>query len=365
MNIYSPEEIYRFAQNKNIDHLRIALDDKYIYTNWYISEDGDTALHWIGISGLSDIAEIMINKGIDINKKTKLNATALHWACNSLNKNTDKFVSLLLSKEGININCKENIYGRTALHFATERNHIKIVKLLSEISEIDIDNMNNNHLTALHIASLNGYYECVEILLNNGANINCKEKYYNRTALHFAVSRGHVKIVKLLLDRFAEIGKIDRYEPISQDCKKLILDEVENRYKKVEFDSFISNYIEYKQYINNIYNICYPIGGNLQVTKPLVGWSKAESIRNKYYFDEIFFYLHMHIANLYSNKIIGSTIINSSIKNSSSYNAKNSDKTSILMMLLTDSLKLLLQPTYENKKRSIIVETKKNTCLIC
>jgi ankyrin repeat protein len=51
-----------------------------------------------------------------------------HYGTDSLNKNTDKFVSLLLSKEGININCKENIYGRTALHFATERNHIKIMR---------------------------------------------------------------------------------------------------------------------------------------------------------------------------------------------------------------------------------------------
>ena len=356
---YTIEDVYRFAKYDNIDELRRALDDKYVYTNWYVSEKGDTALHWIAMKGLTEIAEKLINKGIPINKTDKHGFSALHMACNSLLKNTDDLVSLLITK-GININCKENIYGRTALLFAVKRNHTKIVRILLENgAEIDV-RCKSNQLTALQIASLNGFHECVEMLLDYGASINLKKE--NHSALHISAFKGYANVVKLLLDRGAEIDdEIINYEmnlsgPGGCDCRELILVEVQDRCKRAEFDSFINNYIEYRPYINSIYNICYP--SNIKVAKPPIGWVKAEDIRDKYYFEEIFFYLHMHIANCYSNKLLGISSV--SMVSSTNHFTRNSDKTSTLMTILTDSLKLMLQPTFQNKVNMSIERRKKH-----
>ena len=128
------------------------------------------------------------------------------------------------------------------------------------------------------------------------------------------------------------------------DCRPLIFAEVEHRRKRALFDSFINHHIEYQPYINNIYTLCYPTG-NRQVAKPPLGWIRAEAIRDKYYLDEIFFYLHLHVANLYSTKEKTGVIRRSSKKysNSTGNLANSSNKTSTLMIILTDRLKEYLK----------------------
>ena len=71
--------------------------------------------------------------------------------------------------------------------------------------------------------------------------------------------------------------------------------------------------------------------------EPTVGWPRAEQVRDKYYFDEIFFYLH-----LYTGKIV----TNATCERYSSIIAlaRDSDPTSTLMTVLTDRLKMYLKP---------------------
>jgi len=102
----------------------------------------------------------------------------------------------------------------------------------------------------------------------------------------------------------------------------MIFAEVENRRKKTLFNSFINHHIEYQPYIDKIYNLCYPnttttifittttifpkntttitstnttTTGNLSVAKPSVGWLRAEAIRDSFYLDGVFFYIHLHV----------------------------------------------------------------------
>ena len=133
--------------------------------------------------------------------------------------------------------------------------------------------------------------------------------------------------------------------PNERDCRPLILVEIDHRRKRALFDSFINHHIEYQPYINSIYTLCYPTG-NIQVAKPPVGWIRAEAIRDKYYLDEIFYYLHLHVANLYSTKEKTGVIRRSSRKysNSTGNLANSSSKTSTLMIILTDRLKEYLKP---------------------
>jgi NACalpha-BTF3-like transcription factor len=137
---------------------------------------------------------------------------------------------------------------------------------------------------------------------------------------------------------------IDELDGIIEiDCRPLILTELVNRQERAGFDSFINHHIEYQPYISNIYSQSYPTG-NVRVAKPPIGWTKANTVRDKYYFDEIFFYLHMHLANLYNNNQPG-VIATSSMSNSSNYFANNNNKVSTLMAVLSDRLKMMLQPS--------------------
>jgi len=198
--------------------------------------------------------------------------------------------------------------------------------------------------SALHVAVTRDHNNIIDILLGNtNIDVDIKSTYGCFTALHLGAIFGSVNCVKKLLNEGCIIDdNIDVYKsiiaPKEKDCRPLIKAELEHRRKRANFDSFISHHIEYQPYINSIYTLCYPTG-NIQVAKPPVGWKRAEAIRDKYYLDEIFFYLHMHIANVYCNKYLITELISISIDHQS----KNSNKTSTLMEILTDRLKMYLK----------------------
>ncbi len=287
--IYTPKDVYTFAENGNVDELIIALNQGDNSTNWYRDGFGWTALHEAARNNHMNIVEILLDRGIDINSKICNGNTALHIAANSCNMN---IVEILLDR-GIDINSKDND-GNTALHWAARW----------------------------------GYTNIVEILLNRGIDI---DDDINKYAPDENENENE-----------DEDGNIIEYT----DCRPMIFAEVEHRRKRPLFDSFINHHIEYQPYINSIYTLCYPTG-NIQVAKPPVGWIRAEAIRDKYYLDEIFFYLHMHIANCYTNNQPDAVITTSSSLNSMNHAASNSDKTSTLMIILTDRLRMYLKPNQE------------------
>jgi hypothetical protein len=240
----------------------------------------------------------------------------------------------------------------TAGHIAIENDHMNCVEILLD-NGFDINSKNKFGSTLPHYAAWNDRINIVEMLLNRGVDFNSKNMN-DYTALHSAANWGYTNIVIMLLERGIDIDDdIDEYGPFDgeddiTDCRPLIFTEIEHRRKRAIFDSFINHYIEYQPYINNIYTRCYPTG-NVQVAKPPVGWIRAEAIRDKYYLDEVFFYLHIHVANVYTSiqphAIINTTTTTSSSLNSmTNHGASNSDKTSTLMTILTDRLMMMLKP---------------------
>ena len=57
--------------------------------------------------------------------------------------------------------------------------------------------------TALHFATENGHVESVQLLIQNGAEINAKDNQ-QATPLHFAVRSGNYEVVNLLLKNGAK-----------------------------------------------------------------------------------------------------------------------------------------------------------------
>ena len=160
--------------------------------------------------------------------------------------------------------------------------------------------------------------------------------------------------MKLLCEKGSEISDIKKYAPsrrafdenLKTDCRSIILAEIKNRRKRAAFDSFIERHIKYQPYIDRISQICYPSGEKI-IAAPPVGWARADEVRDKFYFDEIFFYLHLFVSKVFTQAAAdtldgdSSIIVASSCRNHFSI---NSDKTSALMAVLTSYLKEFLQP---------------------
>ena len=134
------------------------------------------------------------------------------------------------------INAKTQVDNQTALHYASFRGNIKIIKLLianhAEINALssngynmihkaaqgnkpsaivyfykkynmDLESTDENQMTALHLAAANGMDNSVIFLLSLGINPNLKDKY-GYTALHYAVKKNQKRIIKKLLQKGAD-----------------------------------------------------------------------------------------------------------------------------------------------------------------
>ena len=68
--------------------------------------------------------------------------------------------------------------------------------------------------TALHWASQNGDAEVVQMLIQNGCDVNSKDTY-GQTALHWASENGHAKVVQILIQNGCDVNS---KECIWKDC---------------------------------------------------------------------------------------------------------------------------------------------------
>jgi ankyrin repeat protein len=131
-----------------------------------------------------------------------------------------------LSKEVLNSNVRDEI-GYTLLHNACnwdQNDQVEIVRLLLD-SGVDVNSVDNDGYTPLHIACIYEHPEVVELLLKYGADVN-KSNNDGKTPCHFAIR--NPDIVKVLLRNGADIYIPDNkgrtvYEKSSlRDTEKII-----------------------------------------------------------------------------------------------------------------------------------------------
>ena len=139
------------------------------------------------------------NTEIDINVKNEKGQTALHLTAYF---GLDKTIGLLLdSRADVNV---QDETGKTPLYYAVENDQPETVDyLLGCRAKVDtFENLRN--WTPLHLAAYSGFLECVEVLLNNEANVNAPCLFL-LTPLHYACLNGHFGIVELLVESGADI----------------------------------------------------------------------------------------------------------------------------------------------------------------
>ena len=214
----------------------------------------------ISSNGIEKIANFILDKKNKIwELKLAENLTILHNACAS--DKTDLIIAIIektkirlgLDEKSIIspeekaqnekifedfINARTDGDNQTALHLASFRGNIKVIKLLIENHadinavtnsgynmihkaamgnkpsaiiffnkkyNMDLEATDENKMTALHLATRNCMENSVIYLLNLGINVNLRDKDGN-TALHYAVRKEQIRIIKKLIQRGADIN---------------------------------------------------------------------------------------------------------------------------------------------------------------
>ena len=170
------------------------------------------------------------NATIEQSRIKKLNKKLLNYS-----KKGDLSGVIKSIEHGADVNCKDNHYGWTPLHYSSERGHLDIVKYLIEHGA-DVNCESINGWTPLHLSSREGYLDIVKHLIEHGADVNCKS-INGWTPLHWSSERGHLDIVKYLIEHGADWfikNKYNKYfiDYLSDKNKDIIKKTYPKQYEK-------------------------------------------------------------------------------------------------------------------------------------
>lgn len=108
---------------------------------------------------------------------------------------------------GINVNSRDNFYGKTPLIYACSFGHENIVRFLIQ-KGVDVNLAELAGFTPLFWAAAKGHINIVRLLLDNGANANIIGS--SASPLMVASSRGYIHIVRLLIEYGANVNFTDK-----------------------------------------------------------------------------------------------------------------------------------------------------------
>ena len=162
------------------------------------ARDGDTPLGFAAEAKNPEMAELLVNRGAEL-EATGPGMAPLHRAA----YNGAEQVARVLLAQGANADA--GIGKRwTPLHCAAANGHTHVVRMLLDAGA-NGNATDSSGTTPLHCAAVWGQLDVVELLLARGADITLRDSG-GETALDGAVKRGHPHICRLL-STYAEPGK--------------------------------------------------------------------------------------------------------------------------------------------------------------
>ncbi|XP_012379037.2 NF-kappa-B inhibitor epsilon [Dasypus novemcinctus] len=188
-----------------------ALSPQQLEALTYISEDGDTLIHLAVIHEAPEVLlcclALLPQEVLDI--QNNLYQTALHLAVHLDQPGAVQALVLQGASRML-----QDRHGDTALHVACQRQHLACARCLLEgqpepsrrpSHSLDLQLQNWQGLACLHIATLQRNRPLMELLLQNGADIDAQEGTSGKTALHLAVETQERALVQFLLQAGARV----------------------------------------------------------------------------------------------------------------------------------------------------------------
>ena len=207
--------------NSYIDTVRILLENGADVNSY--DNDGWTSLMYAANNGDIELAKLLISNNANVNIQSYDYSTALMCAIKSpIVKTRIPMIELLIANKAdinitdanglgaLNIAIMNNDMELTKIEYAINTDNIDLLQLLVE-NGADINRANDiSSLTPLMRASRTGLENIVRILLSRNAELNTTDKYGN-TALHMAAENSQLNIVKLLLNKKPELNIQNQY----------------------------------------------------------------------------------------------------------------------------------------------------------
>ncbi|KAF5284150.1 hypothetical protein FQR65_LT00150 [Abscondita terminalis] len=169
------------------------------------NKDDKTPLHEAAQFSRSDIVNILLEHGAEVNALKRSDWTPLMLACTKLTDSSYKCVELLLQNRAL-INA-ENKDGWSALHLISREGCEEIFKLLCKYG-LDVFAVTKNGRSALHIASLHGNLDIVKMLLHLGLPVDNVDNCGN-TPLHESVLGSSLSVFHCLLSSDADLHAVN------------------------------------------------------------------------------------------------------------------------------------------------------------
>lgn len=166
--------------------------------------NGQTALTISSIIGASEIAQLLIKNGANIEHKNKRGETSLIAAAKSPFENQKDTVEVLIDSGAI-IDAVDN-YGFTPLMYAAEFDHYDVVNLLLN-NGASIDIQNEDGYTALMRVSHTTHIDIAMLLMDSGADLELKNNKGNTALMIAHNARAHKDLVGLFISNGANVNQ--------------------------------------------------------------------------------------------------------------------------------------------------------------
>ena len=127
------------------------------------------ALHCAAQRNRTEVAQLLIDAGADVDIKNRDGDFPVHLACISGALDVVK----MLVEAGARV-CDTDNEGRMCLHLATQYGHTEIVRYLVGLPEVDVNCQNPWNNTALHCAVEENYADVAQVLIDAGADIEMR-----------------------------------------------------------------------------------------------------------------------------------------------------------------------------------------------
>jgi ankyrin repeat protein len=155
------------------------------------NENGETPLHSASTNGQFEITNLLLKNEADVNARNENGETPLCEVASKYFKHCRRE----------NSNFSERDHKEYCQIF------FKIIELLVENgADVDVEYNRDNGWSLLHGASCYGLDDLIELLCNNGANINIRTVDGDMTPLHIAAELYRSSIVSQLVERGADVN---------------------------------------------------------------------------------------------------------------------------------------------------------------
>ncbi|XP_012440195.1 E3 ubiquitin-protein ligase XBAT33 [Gossypium raimondii] len=235
----SGERLVSAARDGDLEEAKMLLNCNPCLAKYSTFGGLNSPLHFAAAKGHNEIVALLLENGADVNSRNYCGQTALMQACRY--GRWEVVQTLLLFR--CNVTRADYLSGRTALHFAAVNGHVRCIRLVvadfvpsasfeaintqieCERGDSGVKNKNDQSalsrfvdkaadggITALHMAALNGYFDCVQLLLDLQANVSAVTFHFGTsvdligagsTPLHYAACGGNLKCCQILLARGA------------------------------------------------------------------------------------------------------------------------------------------------------------------